>query len=747
MPNVEENLSIDKLIERVKTYNPDVDEAIIRKAYKTAYEAHKGQVRKSGEEYISHPLNVAFILSSFQMDTASIVSGLMHDVVEDTVISLEEVEKEFGEEVALLVDSVTKLSMIQYMDREEHQVENLRKMLLAMAKDIRVIMIKLSDRLHNMRTLKYMSIEKQKRTAQETLEIYAPLAHRLGVFKIKWELEDLALKHLEPESYRQLVQTISMKRKEREEYINSVMDILKKEIEDLNISVDIQGRPKHFYSIYNKMANQNKELSEIYDLIAIRIVLDTVKDCYAVLGIIHTLWKPIPGRFKDYIAMPKPNMYQSLHTTVIGPGGEPFEVQIRTWAMHRTSEFGVAAHWEYKEGKQKGSEDLNKQFSWFRNTIMDLQKDTGTAKDFIDTLKTDIFSDRVYVFTPKGDVMELKQDSTPIDFAYMIHTAVGNRTIGAKVNGKMVQFDHKLKTGDIVEVKTSKTGKPSMDWLKIVATTQAKNKIRNYFKKQNRDQKIELGRDLLIKEVNKEHLDIKYIGDDYLDQLIKVYSMNAIEDMYAAIGDNGLTATQAVNRLKDMAKRETKETFSYYENHIKPWTDFGKASNGIRVKGIDDTIVRISRCCNPIPDDAIGGYISRGAGVSVHRMDCANFQHLNKTEPERIIEVAWDHEQDSIYQVKLEIIGINRDQLALDVMKVLNETKTTINSFNARVSKDSMAQIDIKVLINDLGHLEFIIQRLHTINDIINVKRVTPGGGHARSGGKKRESGSTKSKK
>ncbi|QRN86296.1 bifunctional (p)ppGpp synthetase/guanosine-3',5'-bis(diphosphate) 3'-pyrophosphohydrolase [Clostridia bacterium] len=746
MTNEKENLSVDKLIERIKEYNPDVDGALIQKAYHTAFEAHKGQERKSGEEYIIHPLNVAFILANFQMDTASIVAGLLHDVVEDTVISLEEVEKEFGEEVALLVDGVTKLSMIQYKDREEHQVENLRKMLLAMAKDIRVIMIKLSDRLHNMRTLKYMSIEKQKRTSQETLEIYAPLAHRLGVFRIKWELEDLALKHLEPESYRKLVQTISMKRKEREEYINSVIEILKKEIEELNISVDIQGRPKHFFSIYNKMTKQNKELSEIYDLIAIRIILDNVKDCYAVLGVIHTLWKPIPGRFKDYIAMPKPNMYQSLHTTVIGPGGEPFEVQIRTWEMHRTSEFGVAAHWEYKEGKRKGSEDINKQFSWFRNTIIDLQKDTGNAKDFIDTLKTDIFSNRVYVFTPKGDVIELKQDSTPIDFAYMIHTDIGNRAVGAKVNGKMVQFDHKLKTGDIVEVKTSRSGKPSMDWLKIVATTQAKNKIRNYFKKLNRDQKIDLGRDLLMREMNKERLNMKYAGDSYMEQLIKIYSMNAFADMYAAIGDNGLTATQVVNRMKDIAKKENKETLSYYEKNIKPWGGYGKASNGVRVKGIDDTIIRISRCCNPIPDDAIGGYVSRGAGISVHRQDCANFKYLKKTEPERIIEVAWDNKQDSIYQVMLEIIGINRSQLALDVMKVLNDAKTTTNSFNARVTKDLMAQIDVKILINDLGHLEFIIQRLMKINDVINVKRVTPRKkGWAE--GKKSESSRTKNKK
>lgn len=742
MSDVTDRLTGEALFTKIRSYHPDADLGSVQKAYEIASRAHQGQTRQSGDKYITHPLSVAFILAELQLDTDSITAGLLHDVVEDTVISLEEVETEFGPEIARLVDGVTKLTMIEYKDREEHQVENLRKMLLAMAKDIRVVLIKLADRLHNMRTLRYMKPEQQQQTAQETLEIYAPLAHRLGVFRMKWELEDLSLKYLEPESYNALVSTISMKRREREEYINRVIEILKKEFDGIDVKADIQGRPKHFFSIYNKMTRQNKELGEIYDLIAIRIILSSIKDCYAVLGVIHTLWKPIPGRFKDYIAMPKPNMYQSLHTTVIGPGGEPFEVQIRTWEMHRTAEFGVAAHWQYKEGPPRKPDTLERQFAWLRNTIMDLQKDSGTARDFVDTLKTDLFTDRVYVFTPKGDVVELKNDSTPIDFAYSIHTDVGNRMVGARVNGKMVQFDYKLKTGDIVEIKTAKNGRPSMDWINTVATSQARNKIRNFFKKQNRDRKVALGRELLEKEASRERLPERCLQDDYLKMLLNVYSMHSIQDLYGAIGDSGITAAQVVHRLKDVVRKESEETLTYYESTIRPWDGYGSPSNGIRVKGIDDTLVRISRCCNPLPDDPIGGYISRGAGVSVHRKDCKNFQHLQKVEPERIIDVAWDQRQDGVYQVRLEIVGINRDGLALDILKIINETKTTINAFNARVTRDGFAQIDLKILINDLGHLEFVTQKLYKIRDIINVRRVTPG----QAKGEQHESGGTEGK-
>lgn len=719
-------VTIDNLIKKVTLYDPEMDTDLIRRAYGLAAEAHEGQTRKSGEAYISHPLSVAFILAELQMGDMAIVAALLHDVVEDTIVTLEEVEDMFGQEVAMLVDGVTKLSRIQYKDREEQQVENLRKMLLAMAKDIRVIIIKLADRLHNMRTLKYMSPEKQRNTAQETLEIYAPLSHRLGVFKIKWELEDLALKYLEPDSYMELVKTISMKRKEREDFINLVIDQIDASLTEMFISADIQGRPKHFYSIYNKMVKQHKEISEIYDLIAIRIIVDSVKDCYAVLGIIHTLWKPIPGRFKDYIAMPKPNMYQSLHTTVIGRGGEPFEVQIRTWDMHRTAEFGVAAHWKYKEARKPADNDMDVQFTWLRKTIMDLQSESGDARDFVDTLKTDLFSDRVYVFTPKGDVVELKSGSTPIDFAYRVHTDVGNKCVGARVNGKMVQLDHELQTGDIVEIMTSKTPNPSLDWLKIAATSQAKNKIRNWFKKQNRDKKIELGRDLLARELKRERIDPKYSTEEYMKKMAQVYSMAAVDDMYAAIGDNGLTAHQVAARLRDQIRKESKDDISFYEKSIKPWDGFGKPSKGIRVKGLDNAMVRISRCCNPLPDDEIGGYISRGSGISVHRKDCSNFRSLARHEPQRIIEVAWDTKQDSAYQVRLEVIGINRDGFTLDLMKTIHETKTSINAINARINKDQMIQVDVKVIINDLAHLEHLIQKLNKIRDVINVRRVTP---------------------
>ncbi len=727
-----EMLTIDNLIKKTQQYDPDMDVALIRKAYEKALQSHHGQMRKSGEAYITHPLSVTHILAELQMGDRTLIASLLHDVVEDTLVTLEEVEREFGPEVAMLVDGVTKLSRIEYKDREEQQVENLRKMLLAMAKDIRVIIIKLADRLHNMRTLSFMSAERQKAIAQETLEIYAPLSHRLGVFRIKWELEDLALKYLEPQAYQELVQTISMKRKEREDFINHVVDEIDNSLSEMFISADIQGRPKHFYSIYNKMVKQQKELSEIYDLIAIRIIVDSVKDCYAVLGIIHTLWRPIPGRFKDYIAMPKPNMYQSLHTTVIGMGGEPFEVQIRTWEMHRTAEFGVAAHWKYKDVKKSANTNMDVQFNWLRKTIMDLQDESGDARDFVNTLKTDLFSDRVYVFTPRGDVVELKSGSTPIDFAYRVHTDVGNKCIGAKINGKMVQLDHELQTGDIVEIMTSKTPNPSLDWLKVAKTSQAKNKIRNWYKKQNRDKKIELGRDLLSKEFKKEHIDPEYQSKEFLSKILNVYSMATVDDLYAAIGDNGLTARQVASRVRDQIKKETKEDISFYEKSIKPWDGFGTPSKGIRVKGLDNAMIKISRCCNPLPDDDIGGYISRGAGVSVHRKDCSNFRNLVKTEPQRIIEVAWDMKHSSAYQVRLEVIGINRDGLTLDIMKNIHETKTSINAINARVNKDQMIQIDLKVVINDLGQLEFLIQKLNRIKDVINVRRVTPGKGKQR---------------
>ena len=591
-------MTLEDLIKQVTSYHPNADLDLINRAFAFASRAHEGQKRKSGEDYIIHPLSVAFILAQLQLDVHTIAAGLLHDVVEDTAATLEELENLFGEQIAKLVDGVTKISRIEYKSQEEQQVENLRKMLLAMAKDIRVILIKLADRLHNMRTLKHQAEEKQKEIATETLEIFAPLAHRLGIFRLKWELEDLALLYLAPDKYYELVENISMKRQEREEYINHVIEILNQKLTELGIQVNIEGRPKHFYSIYNKMTKQGKELSEIYDLIAVRIIVDTVKDCYGTLGVIHTLWKPIPGRFKDYIAMPKPNMYQSLHTTVVGPSGEPLEVQIRTWEMHRISEYGIAAHWKYKEGKA-GDKEFDKKLSWMRQ-LLEWQRELGDAREFVNTLKTDIFSDRVYVFTPKGDVVELPAGSIPIDFAYKVHTDVGHSCVGAKVNGKIVPLDYSLNTGDIVEILTSKTSGPSRDWLKMVTTSQAKNRIRQWFKKVHREENIQKGKDLLEKEAKKQNLDVEYLKNQYVTEIAKKYNLTTADDLYALLGEGGFfTPLQIVAKLKEKAiPKDAKEPDSIAIN-VRPWVGFGNPSQGVRVIGLDNVMIRLSRCCNP----------------------------------------------------------------------------------------------------------------------------------------------------
>ncbi|MHB1125451.1 MAG: RelA/SpoT family protein [Bacillota bacterium] len=717
-------VGLEDVIGQVLSYNASAEIPLIRQAYQFAQEAHRGQVRKSGEDYITHPLGVALILANLQLDVITIVAGLLHDVVEDTQISLEEIKANFGEEIALLVDGVTKLSRIEFKSKEEQQVENLRKMFLAMAKDIRVILIKLADRLHNMRTLKHHEPHKQREIAEETMEIFAPLAHRLGIFKLKWELEDRALRYLEPESYNQLVEKISMQRQEREEYISEVIGILREKLQEAEVEADIQGRPKHFYSIYNKMVKQSKELSEIYDLIAVRVVVESVKDCYGALGIIHTLWKPIPGRFKDYIAMPKPNMYQSLHTTVIGLRGEPFEVQIRTWEMHRTAEYGIAAHWRYKEGRPEENGDFEEKLKWLRQ-LLEWQRDMGDAREFMESLKIDLFSDRVYVFTPKGDVVELPAGSVPIDFAYRVHTAVGNQCIGAKVNGRIVTLDYQLKTGDIVTILTSKSGGPSRDWIKIAQTSQAKNRIKHWFKREKRDENIIKGRELLDKEVKKQSLDAAEVfKTDYLLEAAKRFNIPTVEDLYAAVGDGAITALQVLSRIRE--KFMTSREESALRPAVTPWSGFGKPSHGIRVRGVDNIMVRLSRCCNPLPGDNIVGYITRGRGVSVHRADCPNIVHHHLDERERMIDVAWDTEFDAVYQVQIEALAMDRPQLATDIMTAIADTKTIINSVHARATRNNMATVDLKIEIRSLDHLQYIMDKVKRIRDVMEVKRVTP---------------------
>lgn len=721
---------LQELLDKVKKYNPKCDIDTIKKAYAFADEAHKGQVRESGEPYMTHPDAVAGILVELGLDTSTIAAGLLHDVIEDTKYSYEDIKENFNEEIAYLVDGVTKLGRIEYKTKEEQQADNIRKMLLAMARDIRVILIKLADRLHNMRTLKYLPPEKQKSKAKETIEIYAPIAHRLGISKIKWELEDLSLRYLQPEEYYDLVEKVAQKRTEREKTIEQVITTLKQKVSSAGIDADIDGRPKHFYSIYKKMYYKNKTFEQIFDLLAIRIIVNTIKDCYAALGIVHTLWKPIPGRFKDYIAMPKPNMYQSLHSTVIGPGGQPFEIQIRTWEMHRTAEYGIAAHWKYKEGTNN-EDDFDKKLKWLRE-ILEWQDDTRDAKEFMDGLKIDLFADEVFVFTPKGTVIDLPIDSTPIDFAYRIHTDIGNKCIGAKVNGKMVPLDYKLKTGEIVEILTTTSDRgPSRDWLKIVKSSQAKSKIMQWFKKQKKEENIVKGKEMLEKEIKRQGLSYsELMKQEWVEIVLKKFNFQHVEDLYSAIGYGGISSIQTVTKLKEEYNKTQKAESNDWRVLEKNAGDSRveqkkkkESSEGVNVKGINNILVHFAKCCNPVPGDDIIGYVTKGRGVSVHRRDCQNIIEQLRSNDERMIEVSWSNEHGASYQAEVQIRARDRYGLLSEITNILTMSKITVTAINARTTKDGSAYINLILEINDTEQLEKTMKDFKKIQGIIDVYR------------------------
>ena len=727
----------DDVLAMCKEYMNETHIKFIEKAIYFATYAHKEQIRKSGEAYIVHPIQVAGILAELKLDPDTIATGFLHDVVEDTGFSIDDIEYEFGKDVAFLVEGVTKLGKIKYKSHAEQQAENHRKMLLAMANDLRVIMVKLADRLHNLRTLKFHKPEKQRMIAEETLEIYAPLAHRLGMNKIKWELEDTSLRYLNPQQYYRIVHLMNSKRDEREEYINTTIENIKEATKDLDIEAVIYGRPKHIYSIYRKMKDQKKQFSEIYDLLAIRVLVDSIKDCYAVLGAIHTKWKPMPGRFKDYIAIPKANMYQSIHTTVIGPGGRPVEIQIRTFEMHQVAEYGVAAHWAYKEGnKEKVINDpLQKQLDWFKDLI-ELQNETKDAKDFMNSVKEDIFGDKVYVFTPKGDVSELPLGSGPLDFAYNIHTEVGNKTVGAKVNNKIVPLNYQLKTGDIVEVLTSANSfGPSRDWINLVYTTRAKNKIKRFFKLQDRDENIIKGREFLEKQITELGFNFKdFMTKQGMKDIAARFNFGTEEDLLASIGFGEISYQTVANKMTDKARKEIEDQ-KVVETAFEKTTTQGQKKEsqkmkirhegGVIIEGVDNLLIRLSRCCNPVPGDDIVGYITKGRGISVHRKDCPNVQ-LPESEQNRLIEVDWEDTTNTGQQYDTELVveGYNRNGLLNEVLNVINSTTKSLNSVNGKVDANKMATISVNIGIMNTHQLDFIVDKIKQIPDVYSVRRV-----------------------
>ena len=737
-----EAMPLDQMLNRVQKYHPGDGYKLVEKAWKFAEKAHEGQFRKSGEPYFTHPSLVASILTDLMIDPPTIAAGLLHDTVEDCEgITLDTIREEFGDEVADLVDGVTKLNKLDFADREEAQAESLRKMILAMSRDIRVVLIKLADRLHNMRTLRFQPEARRQAIARETLDIYAPLAHRLGVYALKQDLEDLSLKYLDPEGYNNIVHLVGMKRAEREESIRLVIDELSARLDEQHIHFDIDGRSKHFYSIYRKMVLQHKTFDQIYDLIAIRVIVDTIPDCYAVLGIVHTLWNQVPGRFKDYISVPKANMYQSLHTTVVGwrKIPFPFEVQIRTWEMHRTAEYGIAAHWRYKEGKQVDS--LDSKLYWLRQ-ILDWQNETHDPSEFMDALKVDLFSDEVFVFTPKGDIVNLPRGATPVDFAYHIHSAIGNKCIGAKVNGRIVPLETALETGDFVEVLTSGSSKgPSMDWLKICKTSEAKSKIRAYFKHAERDENLARGKELMEHEAKRQGIALSQLTKpEFMEAVVRRYTLHSVEDVYVTVGFGGLSAGQVVNRLMEEYR---KAVAKQAETNPAPAPEAAKTpdrksvisqhhSNGVIVQGDADMLVRFARCCNPLPGDDIVGYITRGRGVSIHRRDCTNMSDMMQ-DPDRFIEVAWEGTEKqsaapTAYEASIRLIAYDRLGLFADISTMLSKMEISIASISARIDKSKARHttcIDMTLSITDTKQLELVMEKLRKRGDILEVFRTT----------------------
>lgn len=728
--------SREEFLQTIADYNPKYDLELIGRAYDKAKEMHEGQLRKSGEPYLIHPLAVAEILADLGMDEDTIVAGLMHDVVEDTPYTSEELREEFGEEVELLVDGVTKLGSLKFESKEQRQAENLRKMFLAMSKDIRVLIIKLADRLHNMRTINYMTEQKMIDKCKETLEIYAPLAARLGIYAMKFELEDIALKYLDPEAYYGLVEKVSERKEKREDAIRQVIDEIKEALEDLHIHYDIMGRSKHFYSIYKKMKYQHKQLDEIFDLTAVRIIVENVRDCYAVLGIVHTLWTPIPGRFKDYIAMPKPNMYQSLHTTVIGDTGNPFEIQIRTYEMHKIAEYGIAAHWKYKEGITHDKEEVK--LAWLRQTL-EWQKDMNDPKEFMETLKVDLFASQVFVFTPQGDVIELPAGSTPLDFAFKIHSDIGCKCVGAKVNGKMVTIDHTLENGNIVEIVTSPNAAgPSIDWLKIAKSSTARNKIRQWLKKENKSDAVDRGKDTIDKYVRKKGYEPKdVLKNSFVNRAVKELNLNNQDELYSQLSHGGAFQSKVGTLLfkyyneekQEQMEREQHEQIASKgpdERRIKE--DRKRRENaGIVVEGVDNLMIRIARCCNPVPGDDIIGFITKGRGISVHRTDCPNITSLPESEKARFIQVRWDGDKlDQTYTADVSVIARDRKGLFSAVSRVCEDMDVHIDGVNAKSSKDETINVTLTLSISSRDQIEKVLRALRSVPGVSDVFRTKP---------------------
>ena len=733
------SLLYDELIRSIRKYHPSTDISMVEKAYRIASRAHEGQVRKSGEPYIIHPLCVAIILADLELDKETIVAGLLHDVVEDTVMTQEELAHEFGDEVALLVDGVTKLGQLNYSaDKVEVQAENLRKMFLAMAKDIRVILIKLADRLHNMRTLQYMKESKQKEKARETMDIYAPIAQRLGISKVKTELDDLSLKYLKPDVYYDLVEKINLKKSEREQFVQSIVDQVKKHMDQAGISAEVNGRVKHFFSIYKKMVNQDKTLDQIYDLFAVRIIVDTVKDCYAALGVIHEMYTPVPGRFKDYIAMPKPNMYQSLHTTLIGPNGQPFEIQIRTFEMHRTAEYGIAAHWKYKEasdGKKPPAQQEEEKLSWLRQ-ILEWQRDMSDNREFLSLLKSDLdlFNENVYCFSPAGDVKTLPQGSTTVDFAYSVHSAVGNKMVGARVNGKLVPIEYQIQNGERVEIITSQNSRgPSRDWLKIVKSTQAKNKINQWFKQELKEDNILKGKEMLN---NYAKLKGKVLGEltkpRYIEAVLKKYGFRDWDSVLAALGHGGLKEGQILNKLVDAYEKEHKKEITDEKvleaaAEAREKLPITKEKGGIVVRGIDDVAVRFAKCCSPIPGDEIVGFVTRGRGVTIHRTDCINVMNLSESDRARLIDAEWQGSEvtSGLYTAEINVYANNRMGLLVDISRIFTERKIDLAGINSRTSKQGTATISLTFDVHSKEELANLVEKLRQVDSVLDIERTT----------------------